>query len=135
MITVTKPKLPKGLSYPLKTSMIEAILTEIPVDCDVSLTYWTPQSGGSVLEAHYWLLNQRRPTTVYLRVGAVPSPQRRAVQELLVEHVLPAFAEWLRIIASLPDDSPTLYTEPYFNAEYIDGRMRISRSPNRESTK
>ncbi len=123
--SISKPKLPQGFSYVLKTSQLVNILSAADIDCHVNLQYWMPQGGGSILEAHYWLPNQNiRFPRVYVRAGVVPSRLRSAAAEYLMESALPSFVAWLQAILALPADSPALYDRPYFNAEYAEDRYR-----------
>jgi hypothetical protein len=57
--SISKPKLPKGISYVLKTSQLASALSAAGIDIHVALKYWAPRCGGSILEAHYWLPNER----------------------------------------------------------------------------
>jgi hypothetical protein len=103
--SVSKPKLPKGVSYVLKTSQLDKVLTDAGIDCHVDLVYWQPRDGESILEAHYWLANENVPyPRVYVRAGVVPSPLRRAASDVLRSLGLPRFTNWLReVIACRPD--------------------------------
>lgn len=83
-MTVEKPKLRKGWSYVLKSSLLQEALDQAQIVCHVDLKFWTPQSGNSVLEAHYWLPNANIDhPRVYLRAGVVPSAERQAAQDEL----------------------------------------------------
>jgi hypothetical protein len=127
--SVSKPKLPKGLSFVLKTSQLEQALSDI--DCHVDLVYWIPQGGGSILEGHYWLPNDNVPySRVYVRAGAIPSALRFAASEALRESALPKFIGWLRGILALSDRSPALPTEPYFDAQYTAEGLTITHQRN-----
>jgi hypothetical protein len=127
MIKVEKPKLPKGLSYALKTSFLQAELDKAQIDCYIHMIYWRPQSGHSILEAQYWLPNQNVPyARVYVRAGVVPSGLRMAASNAMVKIILPSFIEWLSRIIALPANSPVLHSEPFFNAGYDNGRVAIS---------
>ena len=127
MIEIEKPKLPKGLSYALKTSLLQATLEEAQIDCYVHLNYWRPQTGCSVLEAEYWLPNQNVPyPRVYIRAGVVPSSHHKAASDAIAKNILPAFTEWLLRILALPENSPVLHSKPYFNAAYDNGEVAIT---------
>jgi len=128
--TVSKPKLPKGLSYVLKTSQLEKALSEARIDCHVDLVYWLPQSGGSILEGNYWLANENVPhPRLYVRAGTVPSGLRAAASEALTESALPQFIDWLRGIIALPDKSPRLHETLYFNAAYTERGLVVTDQP------
>lgn len=106
--------------------MLQAALEDAHIDCHVDLNYWIPQSGGSVLEAHYWLPNANVSyPRVYVRAGVVPSSARRAACDALAESILPTFITWLSRILALPKNSPALHCEPYFNATYEEGKVGI----------
>ncbi len=128
--SISKPKLPKGLSYVLKTSQLENALRDAGIDCHVDLVYWVPQSGGSILEAHYWLPNENVAyPRVYLRTGAVLSNARLPASEALLNRAIPQFVAWLQRILDLPDGSPALQATLYFNATYCDNDIAIADRP------
>ncbi len=134
--SVSKPKLAKGLSYVLKTSQLAKALLDVGIDCHVDLVYWAPQSGGSILEGHYWLPNENVPyPRVYVRAGAVPSASRAAASEALVDSALPEFVNWLKGILALPDESPALSGLLYFNATYTEQGLVITGQPKYKNRK
>lgn len=127
MMTVEKPKLRKDLSYVLKTSLLKEVLEQARIDCHVDLKYWTPQSGSSVLEAHYWLPNANVDyPRVYVRAGVVTSAERQAALDALRSQGIPAFISWLSQIVALPNGSPKLHGNLYFDACYEDGEIGIT---------
>ncbi len=128
--SISKPKLPKGRSYPLRASQITEVLTAAHIDAHVDLAFWTPQGGESILEAHYWRPNENVPyPRVYLRAGSLPSDQRVAAADALASEVLPAFVVWLKKILALPSNSPALLETLYLNARFIDRRVRLEYEP------
>ncbi|MDB6024209.1 MAG: hypothetical protein JWM68_432 [Verrucomicrobiales bacterium] len=130
MITSSKDKLPKGLSYVLKTSQLERALLDAGIDCEVSLNYWIPQSGSSILQGMYWLPNENvSHARVYVRAGVVPSASRAAASEALVSSGLPRFIDWLQAILALPENSSGLHGTLYFNAEYTGGGLIVTNKP------
>jgi len=130
-IRVSKPRLPKSLAYPLKTSVLEGALRDAGLTCDLQLVYWTQQAGRSVLEAHYWLPNERiSHDRVYVRAGSLPAEARSAAAGVLLRDGLPSFVAWLSRIIALPVDSPLRNQNLCFNAEYVSVELlRISSSP------
>lgn len=125
-LTIEKPKVRKGLSYALKTSWVEQALRDARVECPASLHYWTPQSGGSLLQAFYWLPDANVPhDRVYIRAGTVDSVRRQDAALQLQNRGLPAFVQWLRTVASLPRNSPVLHQKPMFDAAYMNGRLQV----------
>jgi hypothetical protein len=125
-VKIDKPRLPKDRAYALKTSLLEATLRELNVTCDVVLDYWTPRTGGSFFDVEYWLANDRRPTTLYVRAGSLPGDEAGGARRALTTTVLPQFAEWLDSILKLPDGSPLLAGQPpSFRAEMRDGAVVV----------
>src|SRR5262249_35176468 len=128
--SVSRPKLAKGLSYVLKTSQLAKALSDAGIDCHVDLVDWVPQSGGSILEGHYWLPNENVPyPRVYVRAGVVPCALRAAASEALLDSALPQFVKWLRGIIALPDESPALHGTLYFNATYTEKGLAVTDQP------
>jgi hypothetical protein len=128
--SVSKPKLAKGLSYVLKTSLLAKVLAGARIDCPVELVYWMPQTGGSILEGHYWLPNENVAyPRVYVRAGVVPSASRLAASEALLVSALPQFVSWLQGILALPNDSLALHGTLYFNAAYTEERLVVTDQP------
>ncbi len=126
LISIKKPKIPKGLSYVLKTSLLEKALEARGLDCHVDLNYRIPRSGGSILEAFYCLPTTHNPNPwVYLRAGVVPSGQRKQAAEIMESLILVEFMEWLKKIYTLPANSTLWQGKLYFNASYDDGAVQI----------
>ena len=129
-LSIEKPKLPKTLAYPLKTSLLEMWLAKIDLRAEPNLTYWTPQRLGSILEAHYWFPSPTVSyTRVYIRAGSLPHDEVRVARELLEERALPAFIEWLSKLEQLSENSPTRGTQPWFEARIQSGTLLISSQP------
>jgi hypothetical protein len=127
---IEKPKLRRGLAYVLKSSLLEAALQNAQIDCETSLTYWMPQSGGSVLQAFLWTPSPRFDHfRLYIRAGAVPAAERKAAAIELERSVLPVFAAWASALLALPANAPVLYTEPMFDATWSDGRITMASHP------
>lgn len=128
--SITKPRLPKGRSYPLRSSQLAAALAQAQIDVHVAVEFWTPRGGESVLEAHYWMPNATVSyPRVYLRAGSLPSSERLAASAALESEVLPAFVAWLEWIIALPENSPALHQTLYFNARFVEQRVECSQTP------
>lgn len=128
--SVSRPKLAKGRSYVLKTSQLAEALAGAGIDCHVDLVYWSPQVGRSVLEGHYWPPNENVPyPRVYVRAGAVPSELRSAAAEALRVAALPRFVQWVQGILALPEGSPALATDSYFNATFTAEGLVVTDQP------
>jgi hypothetical protein len=128
--SISKPKLPKGLSYVLKTSQLAKVLSDAGIDCHIDLVYWLPQGGGSILEAEYWLPNDHvRYPRLYVRAGPVPSGLHAVASESLLASALPQFVRWLRTILALPGRSPALHGKPHFIAAYTVEGLAVGSQP------
>ncbi|HZK81495.1 MAG TPA: hypothetical protein VFC46_10520 [Humisphaera sp.] len=128
--SISKPKLPKGVAYVLKTSQLAKALLDAGIDCHVDLVFWQPEGGESILEAHYWLPNRNVPhPRVYVRAGVAACDLRAAASEALLASALPRFITWLREILILPPGSPALHEEPYFNASYSEKGLAVTNQP------
>lgn len=121
--SVSRPKLASGWSYVLKTSQLADALAAAGIGWRFDLVYWSPRAGGSILEGHYWPPNENLPhPRVYVRAGSVPSALLLTVAEVLRESALPQFIRWVEGLVALPEGSPALAREAYFNATFtVDG--------------
>jgi len=106
------------------------------IKIDTHLLYWIPESGGSILEAFYWLPNENVSyPRLYMRAGVVPNQEHKKAFELLQNEALPAFTEWLTFLTALADDSTLLNEKLYFNASYVEGHLKIENSPLNKALK
>lgn len=121
-MNIEKPKPPPGRSYPLQSSMLEPLHEGLPEDLGVSLCYivWKESPQRVVLEAHYWMPNDRVPQRrLVLRAGDFPSPDRKRLAGFLVKDAIPALCRWAKYLNSLPDNSTALVNPPLFQA-YVE---------------
>ncbi|WP_018343626.1 hypothetical protein [Cytophaga aurantiaca] len=125
---IEKPKTWKGLSYILKSSVLEDAIISNNLDCNVHLIYWTPQRDNktdcSLIEAEYWLSNQNVDyARFYIRTGVVPSSDRKKAETLFTEHVLPNLIDWMKHKITLPNNSSI--SSGMFCAFYKNGNLVI----------
>ena len=105
---IDKDKLPKGLVYPLKTSMLESALAEAGITTYVHLLY--NRQSPHLLEAFYWLPNANVPhDRFYIRTSAVEIQQVSTLRQQLETSVIPEFVDWASELLSLPENSPKLH--------------------------
>lgn len=127
--SIEKPKLPKGLSYVLKTSMLEKALKDNSLNCHLNLRFRTHIAGSLILQAFYWLPNANVPyPRVYVRAGCVSSTERKHASDALKCIVLPEFIQWLKKIIIEPTNSTIFLSQrkqPYFDATYCNGEVAI----------
>ena len=128
--SIARPKLAKGRSYVLKTTQLADALAAAGIGWHVDLVYWSPTAGGSILEGHYWPPNEKVPyPRVHVRAGSVPSTLRPAAAEALRETALPQFVRWVKGLLALPDGSPVLAAQAYFNATLTTEGLAITDQP------
>lgn len=100
------------------------------VGCDVILRYWTPRPGHvSVLSAEWWLPNENRGTTLFIRSGSLPVEELKPARVQLEEAVLPQIRAWVSAVINLPPSSPQLAARPRFSATRDDGILQVSHKP------
>jgi hypothetical protein len=94
-----KARIPRGLSFPLKRSVLDAALLEAGVSKLHCVYYWLRQSGPIVMRADCcgagrrgWAAAGFASITVY----AVASSERQVIEGWLVSHVLPRMTRWLK---------------------------------------
>lgn len=94
----SKHKLPKGASYPLKRSALDAALAQANVKDLVFVDYLRNQRRDEVMRADYHG-NHRRGSfasgKTAVTVYSVPSEQRAAVESCLLNEGVKAIVEWL----------------------------------------
>ncbi len=129
--SVEKPKLRKGVSYALKIMQLETALVAANLTQHVDLRYWQPLSGGSILQAYYWLASERiEHGRVYVRAGCISSEQRRDAAAALTNEGLPRFIAWVRSLVAQPTNSPILQKKPFFDATYRADGLRVQHTPS-----
>ncbi len=126
---IEKPKLQKGLSYVLQTSILKNAVEAAGIDCNIDLNYWNPYRipvGETILECFYWLPNENVDyDRFYVRAGTVQSENRKIAQELLKEKVIPQFIDWGIKIKLLPANSTLLKHNSYFNAVFKNNAVKL----------
>jgi hypothetical protein len=128
--SISRPKLPRGRSYVLKTSRLADALAVAAVGWHVDLAYWTPRASGSILEGQYLPPNENVPyPRLYVRAGTVPTEMRAAAAAALDQTALPQFVRWAQGLMALPAGSPLLAAGSYFNATFTSEGLAISHQP------
>ncbi len=93
-----KWKNPKGLSYPIKRSVLDKIL-ESSKSNRIKWVYYSIRTGGDIViranfigEAH----KDMSPGNIGLSIYAVPSEERKQTETLLLEKGFPKLVQWLK---------------------------------------
>lgn len=96
----SKDKVPKGLSYPLKRSVLDSSFEEYEISQIFFVYYFLRTGGNNVMRADYEGEGKKNfaagKTTV--TVYAVPSEKRKITENLLVQQGLPALLNWIKNI-------------------------------------
>jgi hypothetical protein len=94
-----KNKLPRGMSYPLKRSVLDETFERVGISKVFAVYYWLRQSGDVVMRADYCgdaardrFAAGQSSVTLY----AVPSVQCKETEGLLLENGLPSLCAWLK---------------------------------------
>ena len=126
--SIEKAKIPFQYGYVLKTGQLENLLQDNNIDIHVDLRYWFAQNIGSILDAHYWLPNENiEYFRLYIRAGALLKQDIFIARKKMEEIVLPEFVSWVKNILVLPDNSPSLKHNLYFNADFCNGDVYINK--------
>lgn len=111
-----KNRLPKGLSYALKTSILQKAFDDNKITTSTHLIYLKSEI---FFDAHYWLPNDNIDyCRFYIRSGYVKSEDRQRAHKFIQNTVIPDFIKWANEILSLPDNSPKLFNQPYFKRNF-----------------
>lgn len=109
---IENKKLPKGLSFPLRASALEAALSALGIAADAHLS----QGGGAKLfECFFWPPNPNVPhERLYIRTAAVSEASANAARKFIENSVIPEFSAWLQGILDLTPNSTVRREEQYF---------------------
>jgi hypothetical protein len=112
---IEKAKLPKGMSYPLRSSYLSEALRAAGITLAAHLIH---QPASILFEAHFWPPNPRiRHERLYIIVAAVPALQRRFAREYLEGTAVREFVAWVQDIVSLAPNSPVRREQQYFRRD------------------
>ena len=96
-------KIPKGHSYPLKPSALEAALLDAGIEIDVHLI----RSFGELFDAYFWPPNRNIPyERLYVRAGSVSSDRASEAMLHAETVMIPELVSWLNNILTLDSNSP-----------------------------
>jgi len=98
--SVSKSKIPRGLSFPLKRSLLDAGLLSSSIS-QVFHVFYNMRHGGNIVmradfmgEGHGFSPSSTGKS--HLTVYAVPSKEKHAIETLLVKEGLPRVCTWLQ---------------------------------------
>lgn len=101
---IEKTPLPKGMTYVLKSSVLEQALLDAGITLHTTIVHTT---GNLFFEAQYSPPNPDVPREeLVVRAGAVASGYGVAARQAIETVVMPEFIAWLNSFLSLPENSP-----------------------------
>jgi hypothetical protein len=124
---LSRHKVPRGFSYPLKRDAFDTVISargvqsikslvlffrRIPTSTLMEATYSGEQNGGLLAG------------TFSIWIYAVPSTKRSAIQELIMQTVLPPALDWITEIDRAGNVRRMNYH--YLSAQLIDGEVVIN---------
>lgn len=104
---IEKDKLPKGMSYPLKSSVLKGAFEEADIDIEISLHIGT---FAWFLDAHFWPAGGNfNYDRLYVRAGAVDKKNARNAKYKMEQIVIPKLTTWALEKIALNELSPLRY--------------------------
>ncbi len=100
---IEKAKLPKDMSYPLQSSILETEFLAHDICLDAHLV----QGGSShLLECFFWPPNpNNNHERIYIRTSATPSVRSHELRLFINDSVIPELIDWIKKILALPPNS------------------------------
>ncbi len=109
-------KLPKGHSYPLRPSILEAAFETARVGIDTHLV----RSPSKMFDAHFWPPSPDIPyERLYVRIGSVPSEQAQAARDRIERAAVPALVAWIGNILAQDPRSPVRREKQYLSLKWF----------------
>ena len=115
-------RLPKGYSYPLRRSTLEATLADAGISSiyEIRFHHWPKRP---LLEALFQ--GNGRSTTwagrCEMHINSVPSRAAEQLEPLVLSEVFPNFLQWLRKAEQLAIEAPKDLSR--WEARYVDGKF------------
>ena len=98
-----KSRLPKGYTFPLKPSFLEAALANAHVEIDTHLI----RSSEDLFDASFWPPNHDVPhERLYVRAGFVPSRDGPDARRWVESVMIPKLIDWISGILAQHENSP-----------------------------
>lgn len=128
--SIDEEKIPQGFSFALKTSQLEAALAGIPQPVTLHYRSRSYYRRFALLSAQFHAADSYlTEEACHVYHACVPTSEKAAAVTALAETVIPAFADWLRDIAGLPDGSTRFNEHPMRFEAVLDGNgIKITKS-------
>ena len=124
-----RAQIPKGLSYPLKRSALDAALAAGSITALAAVYFWMRQRGDLVLRANYSGETHRDAAgagQATVRVYAGPAPERHATEVALLQEGVPRLVAWLR--AANVAGNVWRASDHHLTMRYDAGRLHVEES-------
>lgn len=103
-LTIKREKIPRGFSYPLKTSELIAAYDSAEINTETILNY---SFNPANFRIHFWPPNVNiNHERLYIVIGAVPTESAYAAGEIIKSKIIPDFIKWIKNLLLLPVNSP-----------------------------
>lgn len=105
---IEKSRLPKGMSYVLRSSVLEHALSSAGIMLETYLVHTPGQTPGcAFFYADFCPPNPNvAHERLYVQAGAAPSARSHEVRQYIECSVIPEFVAWVEGILALPINSP-----------------------------
>ncbi|WP_221393475.1 hypothetical protein [Dyadobacter sp. NIV53] len=128
-IIIDKPKIRKGYSYVLQSSVLQKAIADSKLYTSVHLKYWTPNNNENVdwllIRGEYWFPNQQVSyPRFFIEIAAVPVNLKQQAAFVVQTAVISKLINWMVQQEQLELRSTIL--EPYFRAVLTNGSLIIT---------
>ncbi len=111
-MNISKDKIPRTMSYPLKTSVLEEAFLSAGITISTDLNY---VASKRFFDCEFWPPNPNVPyERLYISVCAVPRERVRQTRDFMERQVIPPFVAWVQSLQKLPANSPVRRQTQHF---------------------
>lgn len=113
---IEREKLPKGMSYPLKSSLLEESLRQAGIETATGLRIGP---GHGFFSASFWPPNANvGHERFHVTSGAVSTEIAYRARQQMNSEVIPGFIAWAKALLALPLNSPKRREPSHYWADY-----------------
>jgi hypothetical protein len=122
-VHIHRNKLPKGLSFPVKSSVLCAPLHDISQQVEVTIYF---SRTGHNFHVIFSPPGEIRPIeTLQVFVGVVPSASAALARENAEVSIIPQFIKWITRLLAEPSNSTIRRNHQHFSREYLSSTAVI----------
>lgn len=120
---IVKDKLSKGFGYPLKPSMLQAVMAAAKVQTEITLfqhnsAFWRDRPLFHASFSPPGQLVDNEKEVLWIGCRAVPADVCNAIRSVLQEEIIPSFLEWITNLEALPMNSPIRREKQQFERDW-----------------